>query len=55
MTGTDPAKKPCRRGVVGEGKTLNIEASIGFGVTAGANQLTVKLMVSRDLNPRSKH
>jgi hypothetical protein len=38
-----------------KGKTLNIEAGVGFGATAGANELTVKLMVSRDLNSRSKH
>jgi hypothetical protein len=35
-------------------KTLNIEAGVGFGVTAGADKLTFKLMVSRDLNSRSR-
>jgi hypothetical protein len=31
-------------------KTLSVEAGIGFGVTAGADKLTLKLMLSRDLN-----
>lgn len=35
-------------------KTLSIEAGIGFGVTAGADKLTFKLMLSRDLNSRAK-
>ena len=34
------------------GKTLSIEAGIGIGVTGGADKLTFKLMVSRDLNSR---
>ena len=33
-------------------KIVNIEAGVGFGVTAGADKLTFKLMVSRDLNSR---
>ena len=37
------------------GKTLNIEAGVGYGVTAGADKLTLKLMLSRDLNSRSKN
>jgi len=37
------------------GKTLNIEAGIGVGVTAGSDKLTFKLMLSRDLNSRSKN
>jgi hypothetical protein len=36
------------------GKRLNVEAGVGFGVTAGADKLTFKLMLSRDLNSRSK-
>ncbi len=35
-------------------KIVNIEAGVGFGVTAGADKLTFKLMVSRDLNSRHK-
>lgn len=35
-------------------KTVNIETGIGFGLTAGADKLTFKLMLSRDLNSRSK-
>ena len=31
-------------------KILNIETGIGYGVTAGADKLTFKLMLSRDLN-----
>jgi hypothetical protein len=31
-------------------KFVNIEAGVGVGVTAGADRLTFKLMVSRDLN-----
>jgi hypothetical protein len=31
-------------------KKLRIEAGVGFGVTAGADKLTFKLMLSRDLN-----
>lgn len=31
-------------------KIVNIEAGIGVGVTSGADRLTLKLMVSRDLN-----
>ncbi|HTS49999.1 MAG TPA: hypothetical protein VMH05_18755 [Bryobacteraceae bacterium] len=36
-------------------KIVNIEAGVGFGVTAGADKLTFKLMVSRDLNSRHKN
>jgi hypothetical protein len=35
-------------------KFLNIETGIGFGVTVGADRLTLKLMLSRDLNPKSE-
>jgi hypothetical protein len=31
-------------------KALNVETGVGFGVTAGADKLTLKLMLSRDLN-----
>ena len=31
-------------------KVLSIETGVGFGVTAGADKLTFKLMLSRDLN-----
>jgi hypothetical protein len=34
------------------GKTINIEAGVGYGITAGSDKLTLKLMVSRDLNSR---
>jgi hypothetical protein len=37
------------------GKTYSIEAGVGVGVTAGADRLTFKLMVSRDLNAKSKN
>lgn len=33
-------------------KFLNIEAGVGFGITSGADKLTLKLMLSRDLNPK---
>ncbi len=36
-------------------KFLNIETGVGIGVTAGADKLTFKLMLSRDLNSRSQH
>jgi len=35
-------------------KIMNIEAGVGFGLTAGADKLTFKLMLSRDLNSRPK-
>ena len=38
-----------------DGKTVNIEAGVGVGVTAGADRLTFKLMISRDLNAKSKN
>ena len=31
-------------------KWLNIETGIGAGITHGADKLTLKLMLSRDLN-----
>jgi len=36
-------------------KIVNIEAGVGIGVTSGADRLTLKLMVSRDLNAKLKH
>jgi len=36
------------------GKVVNIETGVGVGVTGGADKLTFKLMVSRDLNPKLK-
>ena len=37
-----------------KGKTYSVEAGVGVGVTAGADRLTFKLMVSRDLNHKAK-
>ncbi len=31
-------------------KTVNIEAGVGFGLTSGTDKVTLKLMLSRDLN-----
>jgi hypothetical protein len=36
-------------------KIVNIEAGVGVGGTGGADRLTFKLMVSRDLNSRLKN
>jgi hypothetical protein len=33
-------------------KSLNVEAGVGFGLTGASDKLTVKLMLSRDLNTR---
>ncbi len=35
-------------------KTLDIETGVGVGVTGGADRLTFKLMLSRDLNSKTK-
>lgn len=35
-------------------KIVDIEAGVGFGITAGADKLTFKLMLSRDLNSQPK-
>jgi hypothetical protein len=35
-------------------KYVNIETGVGVGVTDGADKLTLKLMLSRDINPKSK-
>jgi hypothetical protein len=37
-----------------DGKNIAIEAGVGYGVTAGADKLTFKLMVSRDLWAQGK-
>jgi hypothetical protein len=37
------------------GKALNVEAGFGIGVTGGADKLTFKLMLSRDLNSRKNN
>jgi hypothetical protein len=34
---------------------VNIETGVGFGLTSGSDKLTLKLMLSRDLNSRSKN
>lgn len=36
-------------------KVLNVEAGVAIGITGGADKLTLKLMLSRDLNSRPKH
>ena len=36
-------------------KIVNIETGVGVGVTAGADRLTFKVMVSRDLNSRKNN
>jgi hypothetical protein len=33
-------------------KSINIEAGVGLGLTAGSDRLTFKIMLSRDLNPK---
>ena len=33
-------------------KFVDIETGVGVGLTAGADKLTFKLMLSRDINPR---
>jgi len=35
-------------------KTINIEAGVGFGLTSSSDKLTLKLILSRDLNSRTK-
>ena len=37
-----------------KGKVINIETGVGVGYTAESDKLTFKLMVSRDINPKSK-
>lgn len=37
------------------GKSLDIEAGVGFGLTGASDKLTLKLMLSRDLHSRTKH
>ncbi len=36
------------------GSVVNIETGVGVGVTGASDKLTFKLMVSRDLNSKSK-
>jgi hypothetical protein len=36
-------------------RIVNIEAGVGVGITGSADRLTLKLMLSRDLNSRPKH
>jgi hypothetical protein len=36
-------------------KTLNIEAGIGFGLTSSSDKITLKLILSRDLNSHAKN
>jgi len=38
-----------------KGEVLDIETGVGVGVTGGADRLTFKLMLSRDLNSKSKN
>ena len=38
-----------------KGDVVDIETGVGVGVTGGADKLTFKLMVSRDLNSKSKN
>ena len=33
-------------------KTVNIEAGVGFGLTSSSDKITLKLILSRDLNSR---
>jgi len=35
-------------------KIVDIEAGVGLGLTAGSDQVTLKLMLSRDLNSRHR-
>ncbi len=36
-------------------KWINVETGVGVGVTDGADKLTLKLMLSRDINPKPEH
>jgi hypothetical protein len=36
-------------------KTVNIEAGVGFGLTTSSDKVTLKLILSRDLNSRGKN
>jgi hypothetical protein len=35
------------------GNAINIETGIGFGVTSSSDRVTLKFMITRDLNGRS--
>lgn len=36
-------------------RLVNIEAGVGFGLNSASDKVTLKLMLSRDLNSRTKH
>jgi len=36
-------------------KIVNVEAGVGFGLTSSSDKITLKLILSRDLNSRSKN
>jgi hypothetical protein len=36
-------------------KTVNIEAGVGFGLTSSSDKITLKLILSRDLNTRARN
>ncbi|HZC66794.1 MAG TPA: hypothetical protein VE545_09490 [Candidatus Dormibacteraeota bacterium] len=36
------------------GKTLNVEAGVGFGLTSASDKVTLKLILSRDLNSHGR-
>ena len=36
------------------GKALNVEAGVGFGLTSASDKVTLKLILSRDLNSRGR-
>lgn len=38
-----------------QSKSVSVEFGVGVGVTSGADRLTLKLMLSRDLDSRSKN
>ena len=36
------------------GKSVDIEAGVGFGITGASDRVTLKLILSHDFNPRKK-
>jgi hypothetical protein len=38
-----------------KGGFVNVETGVGLGWSGGADRVTLKLMLSRDLNPRTRH
>ena len=44
------AKERARAATAAFDKWISIEAGVGFGLTSASDKLTLKLMVSRDLN-----